>query len=225
MAALDPAEQEKRSAEQDRPLVVGITGRLAPWKGQDVFLRAFAQAFPGGAQRAVIVGAPLFGATETAYEERLRALVEELGIGHRVEFRGHRDDMGAELRAMDVLVHASTIPEPFGQVIVEGMAAHLAVVATRGGGPDEIVTDGVDGLLYDGGDLSALAAILVRLQDDPLLRAQLADAASKRAQDFTPAAVADKIMEAYELARNVTTPNRPSSARNAERRRASGSHP
>jgi glycosyltransferase involved in cell wall biosynthesis len=198
MAAVDASDSPEETAM--RPLVVGMVGRLAPWKGQDVFLRAFAQAFPEGDQRAIIVGAPLFGAAEVAYAERLCRLVEELDIASRVEFRGHREDVGEELQAMDVLVHASTIPEPFGQVIIEGMSAQLPVLASRGGGPEQIITDGVDGLLYRRGDANALAALLRRLDEEPELRTQLARAARRRAQDFSPAAVASQILDAYELA-------------------------
>lgn len=181
-------------------LVVGIVGRLAPWKGQDVFLRAFARAFPEGRQTAVIVGGPLFGEAEIAYAQGLRRLAEELGIAGRVEFRGHRDDIVQELREMDVLVHASKTPEPFGQVVIEGMSANLPVVASRGGGPEEIITDGVDGLLYARGDITALAQILVQLDAEADLRIRLGLAAAKRARDFLPISVAERVMGAYELA-------------------------
>ena len=77
--------------------VFGIVGRLAPWKGQDVFLTAFARAFPGGEQRAVVIGSAMFGEEDERYAAGLVALVEELGIKDRVEFRGHRADVPAEL--------------------------------------------------------------------------------------------------------------------------------
>jgi glycosyltransferase involved in cell wall biosynthesis len=188
------------NAQSKGELVVGIVGRLAPWKGQDVFLRAFAQAFPEGPARAVIVGAPLFGEAEAAYADSLARLAEELSIGSRVEFRGHREDIPRELHEMDVLVHASTIPEPFGQVVIEGMSAELPVVASRDGGPGEIITDGVDGLLHPRGDVDKLAEILIRLNAEPELRAQLGRAGARRAQDFSPDVVADRMMGAYELA-------------------------
>jgi glycosyltransferase involved in cell wall biosynthesis len=187
------------------PLVVGIVGRLAPWKGQDVFLRAFAWAFPKGSARAVIVGAPLFGQEEAAYAESLKRLAEELRIDSRVEFRGHREDIARELHAMDVLVHASTIPEPFGQVVIEGMSAELPVVASDGGGPEEIITDGVDGLIYPRGDVASLARILLRLDAEPELRAELARAAARRAQDFSPGTVAERMMYAYQLAQEASS--------------------
>ncbi|MDQ6807443.1 MAG: glycosyltransferase family 4 protein [Actinomycetota bacterium] len=185
----------------DGPLVVGMIGRLAPWKGQDVFLRAFARAFPQGRQRAVIVGAALFGGAEITYGEGLRRLAEELGIASRVAFRGHRDDIVEELRSMDILVHASTNPEPFGMVIVEGMSASLPVVASRSGGPEEIITHGIDGLLYAPGDVAELARALAQLEAAPQLRAQLGCAGERRALDISPDSVAEQIMRAYDFAR------------------------
>jgi glycosyltransferase involved in cell wall biosynthesis len=195
-----PADHIPLDSPHGASLVVGMVGRLAPWKGQDVFLRAFAQAFPGGRQRAVIIGAPLFGEAEVAYAANLPNLASRLGIASRVEFCGHRDDIVGELAALDVLVHASTTPEPFGQVVVEGMSAMLPVVASRAGGPEEIITDGVDGCLYEPGDAAALAQTLVRLDDDPRLRARLGRAAAGRARDFAPEAVVEQIMHAYQLA-------------------------
>ncbi len=184
------------------PLRVGIVGRLAPWKGQDVFLEAFARAFPSsnptppsGRATAVIIGAPLFG--ETAYEDELRHLVVRLGLEDRVEMTGFRHDVGAELGRLDVLVHASVTPEGFGQVVVEGMAAGLAVAASRAGGPTEIVTDGVDGLLCPPGDVAALAAALRRLEADGDLRSRLGRAGRQRALDYTPAVVAPQVLALY----------------------------
>jgi glycosyltransferase involved in cell wall biosynthesis len=189
------------TAPRTQRLLVGIVGRLAPWKGQDVFLRAFARAFPDGCHRAVVVGAPLFGEAETAYECDLRRLAEELGVSDRVEFRGHREDIASELARIDILVHASIVPEPFGQTIIEGMSAQLAVVASRGGGPEEIITEGVDGLLYEPGDFVALAVLLTQLEANPQLRVQLGCAGGRRARDFSPEVVAKRMMHAYSLAR------------------------
>lgn len=176
-------------------LTVGIVGRLAPWKGQDVFLDAFASAFPSGEERAVVVGGALFG--EDTYEAVLRAQTLRLGLGDRVEFTGHLDEVDSQYSRFDVLVHASTIPEPFGQVIVEGMAAGLAVLAAGAGGPLEIITDAVDGLLYHPGDVDALAALLRKLAGDPDLRTRLGAAGRRRASEFTPERAAAQVMVVY----------------------------
>ncbi len=177
------------------PFRVGIVGRLDRWKGQHIFLDAFAKAFPDGSERAVIIGAPIFG--DTGYESELKRQVAALAIEDRVEFRGFRHDIEDELRGLDVLVHASVIPEPFGQVVVEGMAVGLAVVAANAGGPAEVITDGVDGLLCPPGDADALADALRRLAADPALRAGLGDNARERAQDFTAERIARQVMAVY----------------------------
>ena len=154
-----------------------MVGRIAPWKGQHVFLAAFAEAFPGGGAEAVIVGSALFG--EEAYGKELGRLVNDLGIVGRVRFSGFSDDVWEELSQLDVLVHASTVPEPFGQVVLEGMAAGLPVVAARAGGPAELITDGIDGLLFTPGQSDELATTLRALAENPLRRHELGQNARK----------------------------------------------
>jgi glycosyltransferase involved in cell wall biosynthesis len=190
---------ERRAARaRGDALAIGIVGRLAQWKGQDVLLRAFAQAFAEGANRLVIVGAAMFGDEDDAYAAGLHELAGSLGIADRVDFRGFREDVWSELVALDVLVHASLTPEPFGQVIVEGMAVGLPVVASAAGGPSEIISDRVNGLLYPPGDVAALAALLKLLDGDPALRASLGSAALTRAADFAPARAAAATRAIYE---------------------------
>ena len=186
--------QEPRHATSG-PLRVGILGRLAPWKGQHLFLDAFAQAFPGGDEQAVVVGSAMFG--EESYGEEITQQAKRLGLENRVEFTGFRDDVGDELARLDVLVHASIIPEPFGQVVVEGMAAGVAVVAADAGGPAETITDGVDGLLYAMGDVADLGRRLQELAIDPALRLRLGDAGRIRAEDFSPEKAATAVMDVY----------------------------
>ncbi|MBW3547432.1 MAG: glycosyltransferase [Actinobacteria bacterium] len=191
----DPVPPGATRRTPPEPLCVGIVGRIAPWKGQDLFLRAFAAAFPSGTEQAVVVGAPLFG--EDDFDADLRALVGDLGLAGRVEFRGFRKDVAGEMARLHVLVHASVIPEPFGLVVVEAMAAGLAVVAAGAGGPAEVLTPEVDGLLYPMGDRDALTAALVRLGEDPALRGRLGRAAAERAAEFAPALIAGHVVDVY----------------------------
>jgi glycosyltransferase involved in cell wall biosynthesis len=174
---------------------IGIVGRLAPWKGQDVFLEGFSRAFADTPPMAVIVGAALFG--EEGWEQRLHRHVHRLGLGGRVEFRGFRSDVLAEMRRLDVIVHASVVAEPFGQVIVEAMAAGVPVVATSAGGAAELVQHDVNGLLYPPGDADALAEALRRLAGDLALRRRLARAGRERAGAFRPENVAPRLEEVY----------------------------
>jgi glycosyltransferase involved in cell wall biosynthesis len=177
------------------PLTFGIVGRLAPWKGQDVFLRAFAQAFAEGDERAVIVGGALFGEDECA--RALPRLAVALGIAERVELRGHRPNVWEELARLDVLVHASVTPEPFGQVIIEGMAAGVPVIATSAGGPAEILVHGVTGILYEPGSVEELAGAMQRMRD-PALRDRLSAAARQALAPYSPSVVAAQLEELYE---------------------------
>jgi glycosyltransferase involved in cell wall biosynthesis len=174
---------------------VGIVGRLAPWKGQHVFLEAFAEAFRGTPVRGRVIGSALFG--EDAYEQRLREQAERLGIASQIEFRGFREDVQVELGELDVLVHSSVIPEPFGQAVLEGMAAGIPVVATDAGGPAELITNGRDGILTQPGDAHELAETLRRLESDAALRAALGSEAISRSMEFTPERTAGRLLAIY----------------------------
>jgi glycosyltransferase involved in cell wall biosynthesis len=173
-----------------------MLGRIAPWKGQDLFLRSFAAAFPTGDERAVIVGAPMFG--EEEYEQELHELAARLGLAHRVEFRGFREDVWWELASFDVLVHASVIPEPFGQVVLEGMASGLAVIAPDEGGPADVIVDGQTGRLFRSRDSKSLAATMLELRSDPGERLRLGNAARSAVADYNPRALAERLERAYD---------------------------
>ncbi|MDQ2768067.1 MAG: glycosyltransferase, partial [Gemmatimonadota bacterium] len=121
--------------------LLGLFGRLAPWKGQHVAVRALALLGADSNVQLAIVGDALFG--EESYAAELRALVSTLGLENRVHFLGFRSDVSVLMRAVDVLMHTSVTPEPFGRVIVEGMMAERPVIATAGGGASEIVKPGV----------------------------------------------------------------------------------
>ncbi|MBA3844054.1 MAG: glycosyltransferase family 4 protein [Actinobacteria bacterium] len=184
-----------RPAVAGTELVIGIVGRLAPWKGQHVFLESFAEAFGGTAVRGRIIGSALFG--EDDYAQALRDQAQRLAIAEQVEFRGFREDVWAELAELDVLVHCSITPEPFGQVVLEAMAGRVPVVAARAGGPAELITDGVDGLLTAPGDVGELAAALRGLAGDPKLRSALARAGKERSLEFTPERTAAQLLGVY----------------------------
>ena len=150
----------------DVPLI-GMIGRVAPWKGQLVFVEALAQvSLEHPTVHGVIVGLAeeLDG---PGYADHVRQRAGELGLGERLRMVGHRGDVPQVLAALDCVVHCSVRPEPFGRVIIEGMAASKPVIASSAGGAAEIVSDGVDGLLTPPGDAAALAHALARLLADP----------------------------------------------------------
>jgi glycosyltransferase involved in cell wall biosynthesis len=192
----DPRPTTSAMATDPRPTTFGMVGRIAPWKGQDLFLQAFAAAFPTGEERAVLVGSPLFG--EEDFERSLRDLGERLGLNGRLELRGFREDVWRELAGFDVLVHASVIPEPFGQVVLEGMAAGLPVIAPDEGGPATLIHDGETGRLFRSRDPDALAAAMRSLRDDRCAREGLGSAARRASADYHPADVAGQVEQLYE---------------------------
>jgi glycosyltransferase involved in cell wall biosynthesis len=160
-----------------------ILGRLSPWKGQDIAIRAFAASRLSSTATLDVVGAALFG--EDEYARSLRELVRELGLGERVRFTGQVDDPRAILLDADVLVHASVLPEPFGAVVVEGMYAGCLVVATTPGGPAESIDDARTGVLVPCGDVDGLTAAMDRLVDLPrAARADMAEAAVQAARGY-----------------------------------------
>lgn len=152
--------------------VIGVFGRLAEWKGQHIVIDAVAR-IPGC--QLVIVGGALFG--EDAAEARLRQQVADAGLQDRVRFLGFRNDVPALMGGVDVVVHSSIQPEPFGRVIVEAILAGTPVIAAQAGGALEIVKPGETGLLVPPADPAALAQAIERLIDDPDLRESMAEAA------------------------------------------------
>lgn len=158
--------------------------RLSVWKGQHVILEALEvlrASTPGIELRLTIAGAPLFG--EESYEQRLRGQCARAGIP--VTFTGHVTDVAALLHSHDVLVHSSTRPEPFGQVVIQGLGAGMCVVATEGGGPSEILTSGRDGLLVRPGDAQALAAALASIHASEPFRSSLSAEGTVTAARYT----------------------------------------
>ncbi|MCB0199100.1 MAG: glycosyltransferase, partial [Anaerolineae bacterium] len=131
------------------------------------------QQHPG--VHGVVVGAP-DQSDGTAYAESLRRQAQKNGLAERLHFTGPRRDVPQILASLDILVHSAVRPEPFGRVIIEGMAARRPVVASASGGATEIITNGETGLLTPPGDAAALATALDRLLRDPAGRGQLAAA-------------------------------------------------
>jgi glycosyltransferase involved in cell wall biosynthesis len=178
--------------------MIGLVGRITEWKGQHVFIEAAAavrRKFPQA--RFQIIGSAMFA--EEAYEARLRARVRELGLEDCLEFTGFRADVQELIGRLTILVHASTTGEPFGQVVIEGMAAGKPVVATRGGGVPEIVVDGVTGLLVPMGEAAPMADAIVRLLSDPSSATAMGHAGRQHVADhFTIQHTARKLEAIYE---------------------------
>ena len=140
----------------DQHFIIGHFSRLSPWKGQHVLIDAL-QHCPNHTV-AILVGDALFG--EEEYVAQLHQQVADLGLSDRVHFLGFRSDIPELMSACNLVVHASTSPEPFGRVIVEAMLCGTPVVAAEAGGAVELVEHGKTGWLCPPSDVDKLADII-----------------------------------------------------------------
>jgi glycosyltransferase involved in cell wall biosynthesis len=193
-----PAASEVRAALGAAPgqPLVGTVGRLHPRKDLETFVRAAARvASDSPTARFVVVGAAE-APVETAYRDRMVALVRELGLEGRLSFAGARRDMPEVMRALDVFVLTSR-HEGFGRVVAEAMGAARPVVVTDEGAPPELVGRGRFGLCAPAGDPAAFAAAVTGLLRDPERAAALGAAAAAAAHQFDVALVADRVWNRY----------------------------
>jgi glycosyltransferase involved in cell wall biosynthesis len=173
LAGLSPAPPET--------IRIGLPATFARWKGHETFLRAIAHLRHTNV-RAYVIGGPVYQTLNSQWSvDELRQIVASLHLGGRVGFTGIVDDMPGAYRALDIVVHASTRPEPFGLVLAEAMACGRALVAAPAGGAGELFLDGVHAVASAGGDISGLALALEQLVSDPGRRNALGSAARRHA--------------------------------------------
>jgi len=178
-----------RTPSRPGRLSIALVGRITAWKGQQEALQALARAHESRGDRPLdlelhVYGQALF-ADDQEYADQARALAAGLGVADRVHWHGHVDDVPAAMRGHDLVLHASTRPEPFGQVVLEAMAAGVPVLAADQGGPAEVLRHGDSGWLYRQGDVTAMADAIALLATDPALRGRLATGGHARAADFS----------------------------------------
>lgn len=162
---------------------VGLVGTFAQWKGHKVFLEAASRVSTETPVRAYVIGGPIYQTRGSQWTmEELREEAARLGVSGRVGFTGFVSDTPAAMRALDIIVHASTKPEPFGMVIIEGMACGKAVIASQSGGAAELFVDGKNALGHVPGDAAALARQIARLVSDKGLRRRLGECGRQTAE-------------------------------------------
>ena len=152
--------------------LIGVLGRFTPWKGQDLFLEIAAEWCARRARGHFVLIGHAFNEDES-FERRLREFVRERGLRERIQFVPFQRDVVSALSDLDLLLHTSRKPEPFGRVIIEAMAVGVPVIAARDGGVPEILTHGEDGLLAAPGHTAEYLAHIETLQSDATLRARL----------------------------------------------------
>ena len=196
---------------------MGLIATYARWKGQDVFLRRPRRwlrpirrgrcASTSWAARSIRRAGRSFRRPSCA------AWPSAWGVEGRVGFLGFQDDPVAAFRSLDVVVHASTRPEPFGLTIVEAMACGKPVLVAQAGGAAELFRDGHDALGVPPGDAQALAAALRHLLDDGALRARLGEHARQTVlARFRPEGLGSRFLHIYREMRHGAFPSDPTNS-------------
>jgi len=159
-----------------------MVGNIRKWKGQDVLVRAFAGLVGEHENlKCVFVGSET--ASDREFRLQLDRLVHQLGLADRVIFAGYRERVADYMNALDVVVHASVDPEPFGRVLIEAMALGKPVVAARAGAIPEIIDEPNCGLGFMPGDHSDLCSVLRILVSSSDRRLRIGNAGRRRARD------------------------------------------
>jgi glycosyltransferase involved in cell wall biosynthesis len=153
---------------------VGLVGTFARWKGHDVFLRALSMLPHGLRIRAYIVGGSIYRTDGSQFSrDELERLASDAGVPNPIGFTGFVDEPAEAMRSLDIVIHASTRPEPFGRVIIEGMALERAVIVSGAGGAAELIVPGMTALSFRPGDARALAGAIETLTGNADLRRSL----------------------------------------------------
>ena len=194
------AARHRLGVPEDAYLLLFV-GRLQPLKAPDVLLRAAARLLttrPELRDRLVVavVGGP--SGSGTRQPRALQQLAADLGLGSAVRFvePQPQDALPDWYRAADVTVVPS-YSESFGLVAIESQACGTPVVAAAVGGLRTAVADGVSGVLVDGHDPAAYAAVLAELADDPARRRALGSAAVDHAARFGWGTTAAGLLDVY----------------------------
>lgn len=188
-------EHEVRGTRQP-VLTVGTVALFRPRKGIEVLLRALARLVDQGYELKLVA----VGGFETPdYQETVLELCRGLGLGDRVEWRGFRQDVPAELERMDLFVLPSLFGEGMPMVVLEAMAVGLPVVATRVEGIPEVIRDGREGRLVAAGDAESLADAIGEFARQPELLDTMGSAGRRRQQsDFSDVAMAARLGDVYD---------------------------
>lgn len=182
---------------------MGLAATFARWKGHSLFLEAarlIIKAFPTAG--FLIIGGDIYDSGgEKDYKAHLTSLARQAGLQDRLLFTGFQTEVAPWYRALDVVVNASLKPEPFGRTLLEAMACGRAVVGPRAGGIPEFVSHGHNGLLYEMGNVTELAAATLTLLRSTDLRDRLGRAGRETVlHSFAPEAHATLVARVFRQA-------------------------
>lgn len=186
---------------------IGMLATLARWKGHENFLRALSTLPRDYPFRGYVMGDAIYSTNGSQHSlKELKSLADDIGLTDRVGFTGFLSDPAEALRSLDIVVHASTQPEPFGLVIAEAMASGRALIVSNSGGAAELIEDEIDALGHPPGDILRLGERLHTLVTDSQLRARLGAAGRATAERrFDRARLATELIPIYRAATGASS--------------------
>jgi len=197
---VDPVKvKQQHELPLDKKIILMI-GMITKWKGQHIVLQAVQQLhYTRSNLHFVFIGEePTFD--QTHYLDNLYGYITNNCIQNDVSILGYCSNIGALIKASDLVIHASISPEPFGRVIVESMSLAKPIIATNIGGPQEIISDGETGFLIEPSNPTKLANKINEVIDTPEKSKKIANAAQKFAlAHYDSKLVAYKIGELLKL--------------------------
>ncbi|ABC29513.1 Glycosyltransferase [Hahella chejuensis KCTC 2396] len=197
-------DKEKNSGLRDQyglvsnSFLIAVFGRIIAWKGQLEAVKAFAEAELGKDVYLVLVG----GSTEgfgNVYIEEIKKQAELLGVEKNIIWAGFIRDVHEVYRDVDLVLHSSIEPEPFGLVVTEAMASDVPIIASKLGAPKELINNGVTGLLVDPRNPKEFSMAIKKVVMDAAFRELVTQNAKASVKEhFLPTQYADRICEIYE---------------------------
>jgi glycosyltransferase involved in cell wall biosynthesis len=194
----DPLAFRNKYGVSEEDFAVGLVGLLIPWKGQNLFLDV-AKLLRNNISNLVMM---IVGGTPDEcgdYERELRQRVIQEGLLDIVTFTGHVSDMCSVYNGLDVVVSASTSPEPLGTMVIECMAMGRPLIVPNHGGGSEMNTPGETALVFKAGDAESFALSISTLYQDSELRNRLGlEAREKALATFDVVTHARRVEQVYE---------------------------
>lgn len=195
---VDQGHHSDRRSFTNKPFTFLYVGNYIEGKGQDYAIEAFARIVAQvKSVLLVFAGGDLGKDTNKRFGDKLQARVVELGLSSKVLFNGFTSDVTELYRSCDAVLNFS-VSESFSMVCLEALMHGVPVISSRSGGPEEIIEDGINGLLVENRNVDAMATAMLRLAAEPDFLDQLRKATHRVRNRFSIERSADELRDVYE---------------------------
>jgi glycosyltransferase involved in cell wall biosynthesis len=179
-------------------VLIGMIGRINHWKGQGYFLEIARLLVQKHSDIHFVLVGDAFPGTEHLVTE-IEEKIKNSGLQAHVSYLGFRKDIPEILKALDIFVLPSILPDPFPTVILEAMASGKPVVATAHGGANEMILESETGLLIPWDDAYSAVASISALVKNGVLRKEMGEKGRSRVlKKFSPEAFQRNFIRLFE---------------------------